>query len=442
MSLLDALLLDPHRINVWIAYRTDGVKGSGTQSDPYDGHTAALFDARMSELATNTCVHLGPGTFQTAGYADGLAAWQAKSGLKLVGSGIDVTTLQLANGTGSSYRFYVVGHALTSTPVDFVEVSDLTVDCNLGSLNGATSTAGAVRLMGNHCRVVRVKVKNWGNMSTGTEGFVIAMLTGDPSQGVNGVTNCGVEECIAVDPHGSAAGKVTVLHCGGKEDATSATEAFGLGPYIRNCFVDCGQTTDFSKEFRGLSMAWCKGGVVEGNQVHNTKFGGPYQAATGARDLVVRNNVYRNVFRGPYWNVDSQGVQQLLVEGNSVDLAAGAGGTDYAIELKASGTPYVHGNVLIRDNRIRYVDGGSGSANGIRVQNAHSLFVRENVLDVAPAQPEDPLSNQDCESAAYFGNKTPGGVLLQGYNENNSKRYDELETEAEDALVLALFNRR
>ncbi|HXT39213.1 MAG TPA: hypothetical protein VN887_04230, partial [Candidatus Angelobacter sp.] len=37
MSLLDALLLDPYRINVWIAYRTDGVKGSGTEEDPYNG---------------------------------------------------------------------------------------------------------------------------------------------------------------------------------------------------------------------------------------------------------------------------------------------------------------------------------------------------------------------------------------------------------------------
>src|SRR6266540_4171632 len=39
MSLLDALLLDPCRINVWISYRTDAVNGSGTQNDPYDGST-------------------------------------------------------------------------------------------------------------------------------------------------------------------------------------------------------------------------------------------------------------------------------------------------------------------------------------------------------------------------------------------------------------------
>src|SRR5688572_18321125 len=37
MSLLDSLLLDPHKLDVWIALRTDGVKGSGTESDPYNG---------------------------------------------------------------------------------------------------------------------------------------------------------------------------------------------------------------------------------------------------------------------------------------------------------------------------------------------------------------------------------------------------------------------
>jgi hypothetical protein len=60
MALLDALLLDSVPFNVWIAHRTDGIKGSGTASDPYDGSTQAKFDARMSELQPNTRVHLGP----------------------------------------------------------------------------------------------------------------------------------------------------------------------------------------------------------------------------------------------------------------------------------------------------------------------------------------------------------------------------------------------
>jgi len=37
MSLTDGLLLDPQKLDVWIALRTDSVKGSGTESDPFDG---------------------------------------------------------------------------------------------------------------------------------------------------------------------------------------------------------------------------------------------------------------------------------------------------------------------------------------------------------------------------------------------------------------------
>ncbi len=49
MALLDALLLDPCRMDVCIsATRSDGAAGSGTQSDPYDGSTRARFDAAMS----------------------------------------------------------------------------------------------------------------------------------------------------------------------------------------------------------------------------------------------------------------------------------------------------------------------------------------------------------------------------------------------------------
>jgi len=50
MGLLEALLLDSYRMDVWVAYRTDGVAGSGTQSDPFDGSTQAKFDALMNAM--------------------------------------------------------------------------------------------------------------------------------------------------------------------------------------------------------------------------------------------------------------------------------------------------------------------------------------------------------------------------------------------------------
>ena len=51
MSLIDALLLDPAPFEVWIAFRADGIKGSGTLNDPYDGSTTAQFDAIMNMIA-------------------------------------------------------------------------------------------------------------------------------------------------------------------------------------------------------------------------------------------------------------------------------------------------------------------------------------------------------------------------------------------------------
>ncbi len=131
MSLLDSLFLDPAPFDVWVAVRTDGIKGSGTLNDPYDGSTQTKFDALMNGISAKTRVQLGPGIFQSQGYSDEVAGgWQPKPGMKIVGSGIDVTTLQLApNPLAANAQMYAVGHGLVATGVanimDTVEVSDL-----------------------------------------------------------------------------------------------------------------------------------------------------------------------------------------------------------------------------------------------------------------------------------------------------------------------------
>ena len=65
MSLFDALLLDPYRINVWIAYRTDGVKGTGTQADPWDGstnHAAAVTISGLTNAGLEATATTAPRT--------------------------------------------------------------------------------------------------------------------------------------------------------------------------------------------------------------------------------------------------------------------------------------------------------------------------------------------------------------------------------------------
>jgi len=149
------------------------------------------------------------------------------------------------------------------------------------------------------------------------------------------------------------------------------------------------------------------------------------------------------------------GVKKLLVESNTVELVTkttsevsvgdviGFHVNDGATtNLDPTYPAYVFNEVNVRDNKIRYVDGAFASnyaGYGIQINGAKNLLVRNNVVESAQT---NPIRNTRCGSVKYFNDQAPSGVLIKGYNEDNGKKYDELETEAEDALVLALFNGR
>jgi len=85
VSLIDALLLEPSPLDVWIAVRTDGLKGSGTQSDPYDGSTKCYPAVTISSLAKGvTDKTLAAATASNHGFASG--DWVTISGVDLGGS--------------------------------------------------------------------------------------------------------------------------------------------------------------------------------------------------------------------------------------------------------------------------------------------------------------------------------------------------------------------
>src|SRR5436309_560961 len=73
MSLQDSLFLDPVSGEVWIAYRTDGIKGSGTLSDPLDASTRYAAPVNVTS-ATNTGGDLLEATANTSaahGFSNG-----------------------------------------------------------------------------------------------------------------------------------------------------------------------------------------------------------------------------------------------------------------------------------------------------------------------------------------------------------------------------------
>jgi len=329
-----------------------------------------------------------------------------------------------------------------------------------------------------------------------------------------------------------------VLHVGGNEGATGVDkEGYGSACYIRNCFVDAAQVP-MSADVRAFSMGWCHAGVIEGSQAHNVRIGGPYQDKATTREIVVRNNSYRNVIRGSYWKLgvnagpaqrnlsaltsvqalatatltahgfdegdrikidagggapeykgvflvkqvlgDDQftyqmqavpqgpagsspncrkvfGVANILVERNIIELATGSGDATSkigiyvddgrsdvnppGIDTTADTPEYVYTEAIVRENRIRYLDAkfdATWSGEGVRVSGVKNAIVRDNVIECAP-QPSRPIKNFRCGTVKYFNNKTPAGVLIQGFNGLSQLSQSELETEADDALVLTLI---
>ena len=321
-------------------------------TDPYHAGLNAAgvsqFDSIMNLLQVaqaNVVIHLGPGTFVTKGFIDNVGGWQIRAGMKILGSGVDVTILQVDNSTvATGAHVFAISHPVKTggqagTQVDAAEVSDLTVDCGSGATGAA---AGAIRLLGNNARVRRVKIQKWGTNSTSVRGFGIVCLTGDPANGSFGVDNTGIEDCYAVEPAAGVTNSIATAFSVGDWTyaAPSGREPEGKSPFIRNCYVDGAKpganpgdapyafvpTTAIPSgsvaanrslsTLVALSFCWCRGGVAEGNQIYNVDVGGPYQTSKSIRDGIVRNNFYKNVAFGPYFDL-GQVSSTNLIQGGS-----------------------------------------------------------------------------------------------------------------------------
>jgi len=125
------------------------------------------FDELMREkVHEDAFIHLGPGVFQTRGFAPNDArGFQARSGWKIVGSGIDTTVLQLVGADHADQHYHIIGMPIQPsgvnpiTPLERFEISDLTLDANSDSQPGrpnpgyASVACGAIQILGAHCRV-------------------------------------------------------------------------------------------------------------------------------------------------------------------------------------------------------------------------------------------------------------------------------------------------
>src|SRR5262249_31648171 len=145
------------------------------------------------------------------------------------------------------------------------------------------------------------KAVNWGTKTSDKPCFALSVITADRTEGLVEFVNSGIQDCFAVQPSDSTdnVGPSTALHAGA-QNQDSPAEANGLAFYIRNCVVDCGLPTAAGN--RAISVSWCRGAVVESNQIQNTQYGVHLDSA-GLSELILRGNVFKNCLKGVFLNM-------------------------------------------------------------------------------------------------------------------------------------------
>src|SRR5437762_3154630 len=136
--------------DIWIAVRTDGLPGSGTQADPFDGSTPQKLDAILLGFywTYNLGVHLmGTGPFRT--YAN--HTWHVRPGWVVSGDGMDRTTIKMVGNVAGMRDDVDVFKSDPNVATNNATIKDITVDCNWAELAltadeglGARSVADAI----------------------------------------------------------------------------------------------------------------------------------------------------------------------------------------------------------------------------------------------------------------------------------------------------------
>lgn len=161
---------------VWIAKRTDGIDGDGAKANPRKATSASELDGILSAQPLGAVVHLGPGVYDTTvGRTKG----------RLLGEGVGITTIRLTSATAG----YNSGVLADTDPHEYIEVGNLTVDCNFAGISqsaphvicGVLATAKRVYLHD-------IEVINMGSSSGEAFAIIASGLDAD-SVGV-------IERCI------------------------------------------------------------------------------------------------------------------------------------------------------------------------------------------------------------------------------------------------------
>ncbi len=437
--------MDPHLSReVWIAFRTDGIAGDGTQMNPFDGRTAIKFDAAIRSLCTEpmmpVVIHVGPGLFRTEGvlwceggvdyffkYADTPKyplrrdeipgqtvshGWVLYEGWKIIGSGRDATTLQFALYTTGSYAgtnqsSYVVGSARGTWGYwgDGTEVRDMTIDCNFAEIGARQYyTCAGVELFGKDTLVDNVRVINaWGNFGTNQECFAIFLSAPFVETWVQDwqnwpdvhgiVDNAVISNCIVEKFQGNYT-LGALIH---------PSQGTGVSPdyygTIRNCVFDGAKT------FAGPAAA----PVLWDNLITNCASsvqGDIYYE--GADRVSIRGNTILNAQKGiTLINPGRTVNRDSIIENNTIIFASGLNGKT-GIGISKGNSPGEFNNFAIRNNTVVFTGGTNNK--GIYVDANGTVVEGNRIINQTLASE----TYQAATNTTFFNNHTETGGVPAG----------------------------
>jgi hypothetical protein len=390
---------------IWIAVRTDGLPGSGTKDDPFDGSTAIKFDALTPNIPTGATIHLMEGTFVTHGIVP-------KSGWRLYLTDKTILRLDvLAWIPGQKWAIFGSG---SRTPVSNVWIEGGTWDCNLQSqwIPLAAQAISFITRDGN-VTIKGLKVINWGSTLKGAECFAVSVFNvGSTGTIAHNIVFDGIE--VTQPAPLTHRGTSTLIGAHGQDpkNPKAPSEGWLDGVEIRNCYV---HDIDLPLMTASVGMgSWCHNVHIHHNRFErlgpksDTLFG-CYIDTGASEELLIEENNFIGVVHGIFANLGAAiPTWKWVIRNNNIVI--NRDNSSGGIELRGRGAPIR--NVLIEKNTIQSTTGRPVVANGILLSNVNTATIRDNIVsDISP-------SNQiilekgtiDCH---FSNNRDRQGAVIQ-----------------------------